>query len=404
MSCPKAVIVSVSLPSSARNDGGGSVFVEHLVGTLTANGWQTTMLTPQASPPPTSIEHTWIRPVLRTWDYLWGLKGEFDPADRLFDLAEIERAQRDATLLIFVDRPVPTQYPTPTVLIIQAVAYWEVLSAVLTNHQDVIWTPSQYAASTIRHMIGACCQPDCTPVEVVPPPVEFMPMDAPATTEHSPHKNLRLTSPHRLDWAKGHLDTLALISKLREEGVTAHLYIPARSHKREARLLHRAQELEVDDLVHIHGWVSREQMPAYLSSMDWTLSLGEIPEAFGLSVAESLVCATPTLARPIGAVSELATYGHALVLANDANRWAESLLAEQPTPEQRTAHAHAISRQFAPAAFRTRVNALLPTVAITPRKAPHPEACSCTPPWTTSPEHAEGNDFRRWSRLQENGF
>ena len=117
-------------------------------------------------------------------------------------------------------------------------------------------------------------------------------MDAPATTEHSPRKNLRLTSPHRLDWAKGHLDTLALISKLREEGVTAHLYIPARSHKREARLLHRAQELEVDDLVHIHGWVSREQMPAYLSSMDWTLSLGEIPEAFGLSVAESLVCAT----------------------------------------------------------------------------------------------------------------
>lgn len=397
MAGPKAVVVTPSLPSSVSNDGGGSVFVEHLLRALANQGWEVTVLAPLGSQcAEVSTPTVRIIPILRTWGYLWGLRGEFDPQDRLADLRCIESEQRNAHLLIFIDRPVPEAYQVPTILIIQAVAYWEALSAVLTNHQDAIWVPSNYAAAVVAYITGGCCAESSVPIEVVPPPVEFPP-PVHMYTRNRPDTPLRLTSPHRLDWSKGHLEAVALVARLRDSGRDAQLYVPAKGHKRMAQFIDYVHAAGVEEFVHIHSWVPRAKVPAYLGSMNWTLSLGYVPESFGLTVAESLVCTTPVVARPRGAVPEFSAFGNALVLSDTHDDWIAAL-GNTPTREERLAHAYRIFDRFNPDRFLARVSPLF-NVAVGSRPFLPRRTCSCDPPWG----QGRDNDFRAWSRTQNLG-
>lgn len=128
----------------------------------------------------------------------------------------------------------------------------------------------------------------------------------------APHPRLRgdgplLLLPGRGTRLKGHADALALLARLRGDGLDARLWMPgAREPGRVdyvAELEARAVALGVDDAVAITP-PTAAIANAYAAS-DLVLQLSRKPEAFGRTVIEALSTGRPVLGWAHGGVGEL---------------------------------------------------------------------------------------------------
>src|SRR5690606_39109218 len=113
--------------------------------------------------------------------------------------------------------------------------------------------------------------------------------------------------PGRGTRLKGHADALALLARLRGDGLDARLWMPgARDPARAdyvAELEARAEELGIADAVAITP-PTAAIAEAYAAS-DLVLQLSRKPEAFGRTVIEALSVGRPVLGWAHGGVGEL---------------------------------------------------------------------------------------------------
>lgn len=116
-----------------------------------------------------------------------------------------------------------------------------------------------------------------------------------------------LLLPGRGTRLKGHLDAIALLARLRADGLDARLWLPgALQPGREAyarELAQAAQAVGVDAAV-LLGEATDAMAQAYAAS-DLVLQLSRRPEAFGRTVVEALSVGRPVLGWEHGGVGEL---------------------------------------------------------------------------------------------------
>ncbi len=115
---------------------------------------------------------------------------------------------------------------------------------------------------------------------------------------------LRLLLPARPDWQKGYPEALEFCKKLKEWEIGFVLIItelkneftPFRFYE---NFIDQAHKSNIDVIV--EKWLPRKAMPKIYQSSDLTLSIGAIPEGFGLVAIESIYCGTPVVAKAAGA-------------------------------------------------------------------------------------------------------
>lgn len=119
--------------------------------------------------------------------------------------------------------------------------------------------------------------------------------------------------PARSGWEKGYKEAIVLVRDLSqryEQGYTLSVCVSRDSEfGREISTLSEKYGVTVN----FFGWQSRTAMPKRYSTALCTLSLGEAPEGFGLTMAESLSCGTPVLSRKLGFAKDLVPENHGLL-------------------------------------------------------------------------------------------
>ena len=148
-----------------------------------------------------------------------------------------------------------------------------------------------------------------------------------------------LLLPGRGTRLKGHADALALLARLRADGLDARLWMPGAAQAGRARYLAEleamASRLRVADAVAITG-PAPDIARAY-AACDLVLQLSRKPEAFGRTVIEALSVGRPVLGWAHGGVGELLRElqptGAAPPFDGDVlARQAQALLAQPPAP------------------------------------------------------------------------
>lgn len=148
-----------------------------------------------------------------------------------------------------------------------------------------------------------------------------------------------LLMPARGTRLKGHADALALIARLRRDGLDARLWLAGvRERGREAyvaELEEQARRLGIFDVVAFTAPV--DDMAQAYAGADLVLQLSRRPEAFGRTVLEALSVGRPVLGWDHGGVGELlrALQPAGAVAPFDADALqatARALLAHPPAP------------------------------------------------------------------------
>ena len=149
--------------------------------------------------------------------------------------------------------------------------------------------------------------------------------------------------PHRPEFSKGFQNALQVLKKLTETwGKRIKLLIPMYMDRglsdRTDNTYHQAEsiieDLQLQDNVIYHDWVSHEEMPEYYSYCDVVLCIGNFVESFSNVSVEALLCGTPVVSAntstyrtipirpflhivPYGEINETAGVVHEILCSKD---------------------------------------------------------------------------------------
>lgn len=148
-----------------------------------------------------------------------------------------------------------------------------------------------------------------------------------------------LLLPGRGTRLKGHADGLALLARLRADGVDARLWLPgAREAGREAYIAELGREAEALGVAAALAFTPpTDAIARAYAASDLVLQLSRKPESFGRTVVEALSVGRPVLGWAHGGVGELLArlQPQGAVAPFDADRLhaaAQGLLARPPAP------------------------------------------------------------------------
>lgn len=120
--------------------------------------------------------------------------------------------------------------------------------------------------------------------------------------------------PHRPEKDKGHHLAIEIMKKLVAKDQDYILLIPEPPFSRVDDVeAERKYVADIKTLVHesgldhnvvFHPWIRGKDMAAYYSLGDFTLFLSQLPETFGLSLLNSILCGVPAISYGSGALRE----------------------------------------------------------------------------------------------------
>ena len=188
-------------------------------------------------------------------------------------------------------------------------------SRVMTRGERVICVSDTVKAHVLRHYPAT----DAARLVVIPRGID--PTDFPAAPRPDRAARARVAAryprlggdgpllllPGRGTRLKGHADALALLARLRADGVQAVLWMPgAREPGREAYIAEleaEAARAGIADAVVITA--ATDAIAEAYAASDAVLQLSRKPEAFGRTVVEALACGRPVVGWAHGGVGEL---------------------------------------------------------------------------------------------------
>jgi glycosyltransferase involved in cell wall biosynthesis len=269
-------------------------------------------------------------------------KEEANATELQHDLRVLHRLAQSADVVVTVDSSFPAATDMPVILCINNFSYGRETRSVYSLNWDAIIVPSDYVRNCIEWYFGpSAWHGPRRPVYAVPPGIDPVAPAAPAALA-ALHRDLAippdvrlLAFPHRPDPGKGFDVALEALALLRQKDERFRLMVPTPSasaypdpHGYMRTRIDLAGRLGLTEFVYFHPWIDRSAMPSYLALAEWTLFPTTLPEAFGLSVAESIRADVPVAATPTGAVLEVLPPGHGVgfVEFGDAKALAETVL------------------------------------------------------------------------------
>lgn len=409
----RVVMYSYFAPLVSTSPGGAQQALHGLLRALVERDMLITFLCPPAPDGQPLVD---LGPRLRIVDRLRAVassnRGQYGPDDLFHDHLLLGRECRAADVVVSFDRPFPVAVACPVVLAVNSFAYAHETEAVLAGNWDAIVVPSGYLARCISWYLEDGWQGGpARPVVVIPHGIDLPAPDPVRQRALSTELSISdgegpyLSFPHRLDPDKGFDTAVRTVAGLRRRGVRATLLVPTPAdseiwaHQRShlAARHDMVAALGVRDAVRFHRWIARAELPAYLRCCQWTLNLSVLPEAFGLTVHESIAAGVGVVSTPAGALAELIPPGHGVRFVDFADhRMAMSVILGRPPSATEIANGRrflAEERSWAAAADQWLTLLRKTRVCRTPFRATAPSRPS---PWLrTLPSGRVWDDYRR---------
>lgn len=206
----------------------------------------------------------------------------------------------------------------PVIRSLHDFVYEESLVSAFTMSADLTIVPSEYLRKCILETAGKV--KPIGPIHVIPNGVEGLTHNSTnrfLLTDVAPkaEEDVVLLSPHRPDPRKGFNESVEVAVRLQSElpGKNIRLMVPLypddlpldESASMSDLLKYKTNISEHLDIVETHRWIPTENMAAYYSFGDVTLSLGSSVESFGLVPVESIAAGTPAICANVGALRDL---------------------------------------------------------------------------------------------------
>lgn len=152
---------------------------------------------------------------------------------------------------------------------------------------------------------------------------------------HTAGETFELVTVARLNVAKGHDVTMRALARLRGSGRSVRLSIVGAGPEQSA-LEDLRTRLELDDIVHLAGSLSEDDVIRRLRSAD-AFVLASRSEPLGVAYMEAMALGLPTIGTDAGGVGEIITDGHdgLLVPPEDDERLAAAIARLQDDSELR---------------------------------------------------------------------
>ncbi|WP_240096031.1 glycosyltransferase [Thermomonas flagellata] len=220
-------------------------------------------------------------------------------------------------------------------------------SAIMARGERVICVSQAVRAHLLRHY------PDTDPARLVVIPRGIDPARFPRRPRPDPAARAAVAArqpalggngpllllPGRGTRLKGHADAIALLARLRADGLDARLWLAGALQSGRERYVHalQAQARRAGVAQALALTAPEADMPAAYAACDLVLQLSRQPEAFGRTVLEALAVGRPVLGWAHGGVDELLAQWQpqGRVACFDAaalHAGARALLAQPPAP------------------------------------------------------------------------
>jgi glycosyltransferase involved in cell wall biosynthesis len=146
-------------------------------------------------------------------------------------------------------------------------------------------------------------------IRICPPGIDVQRFAAARVPAPPPDGTHLIVSVARLVWEKGHQDLLRALALLRRRGRTDVRALIVGVGPEEKRLRGVIEDLELEDVVELKGWVAHDEIPAVYARAS-CLVLGSMPvpfweEQFGMVLAEAMAAGLDVLATTSGAIPEV---------------------------------------------------------------------------------------------------
>jgi colanic acid/amylovoran biosynthesis glycosyltransferase len=150
-----------------------------------------------------------------------------------------------------------------------------------------------------------------------------------------PSKVFRITTTGSLIWRKGYEYALQAIRELKDKGINVQFNILGDGPERQ-RVLYTIDDLDLNDVVELHGGISPQDVRRFLHHSDAFL-LSSLSEGISNSVLEAMACGVPVVTTNCGGMSEAVSDGVEgfVVPTRDADSIARALTSLWEHPEIR---------------------------------------------------------------------
>lgn len=204
----------------------------------------------------------------------------------------------------------------PSVWSLRDFIYPESVVGGLNFSRDAMIVNSLYTYLSYLSILQTYRQDTETMVHFIPNGIDaehFKPVDSDSLRKEIgiSNNNLSIIYPHRPEEDKGIFEVLKVVSalvndkKMRDLKLLVPRYIDLNVSKAAEAIYDRikkeSQKLNIADNVIFHRWMTYNDMPAYYSLGDLTLSIGNFVESFPNVSLESLACGTPSISARVAA-------------------------------------------------------------------------------------------------------
>ncbi len=304
-----------------RITGGASKHLMRLVRHLAENGHQVVILSTEAAAgqePFFMDGNIQVKPIL-PFHQPFPQPYQVAPAELSFICEQISSELRDTDRFYIHDGELllPFLYQSvPTIVSFRDNLYPESVLGSFISQADEIIAVSKYSESILKTTAGRVLPGLEERIHTVINGIDsekFQPTDPTSVYQKfgiNPISDKIVLHPHRPEPGKGLRETIQVVDLLVKEFGFNNLKVLVPGWLEDMSgdiekvykltIQKELQERGLKNNFYFHPWVGQDEMAAYYSAGNLTLSLGNIVEAFGNVAYESLACGTPSLVARVG--------------------------------------------------------------------------------------------------------
>lgn len=258
-----------------------------------------------------------------------GFPDQIDP-DRFGALARrVHSLEKDADVLLSIDRTVPVGGRTPRVLMSNTTAYVTEASAIAAGDWTAVVVPSRHFARRVRPILAPDSDVTVVPYGLAPSIIERA-TNLVRPCWHRP--NLVVSLPHRPDPRKGHAAAIEGLARETPHGRSIQLDIAWLDEPRYTDFRRQLEGLAayygVSERVRFRPWANATARWSTLEAAHAVIQVGGFEETFGLAAIEAVLAGRIAITGAQPALREVARGPLHLEVAATVN-WCQAL--EQAT-------------------------------------------------------------------------
>lgn len=254
------------------------------------------------------------------------------------NLLLLQQAAQDVDVIWTIDRAFPVQTEKPLLLSLNTICYEREVMSIFQGYWNYLIVPSDFVRDQLVPLTAKAEQIFKIPYYVDPIFLRAYPDKHQRVRKYFPYdERLKyILFPHRPDRSKGNELAMQILKSLLCKDSSYRLLVPkppiakAANAAREAKYIQELQDYAVSigiaEQVIFHAWVDYSDIPSYYSIGEFTLFFSRLPETFGLSLLNSVICGTPTISFGSGALGEIVPGGNGHVIIEQPQQAVDTIL------------------------------------------------------------------------------